>query len=701
MSHGPVRIPLRGPVRILARGAVRIPARATTTALVAAGVCVSGVMCTGAAPAAAARPASAAAAARPTALAAATRPASHPGGPPRYALTLTVTSLASAGPGSLRAAITRANLSLPGRPTLIRFAVGGTITLSSPLPPVSRNMTINGASAPGYVRGGAPAVEIDAHGQAGLEFAAGSSGAQLLGLAVDDAGGDGITLEASNITLNRNYIGLNRSGASFGNDGDGVFVAATSWGNTIGENPAGQAGAVSNVISGNAGNGITLSGSSVNTVAANRIGTSAAGTSAIPNRDNGLAIVGRSYANEVGGTVFVDSATGQANNPTGSKGTVTPVFVVPPDGNLISGNGLNGVLIDDGAGHNELNGNFIGTTASGDAALGNGASGVWIDGANHNSLVGCKFINNPFVYYNVISGNKQNGLRVTNANHTVVQGNFFGTGANNTAIVKNTLNGILVQGSSAGTQVGGVIPLGNVSAGNGVNGIKVTGTVSGFTTFNTFGGLLAFKGAAPNGRDGLLITATGGNNTVRTNVFSGNRSNGIEIGGNASGVTVDPDIAGLNTKGNGVLPNGGDGLRIDGTAHNNVIGGSTRSVIPQNTFSGNAGYGVAISGRAHGNQVFTSFIGTKLLGLAALGNQKGGVLLTGHAHANVIGAITTRPANLISGNTGIGVTLRAGTTRNLVIGNYIGLGRRGHRLPNTGRPVVNNGSRNIIRGNRT
>ena len=120
-----------------------------------------------------------------------------------------MTSLANAGPGSLRAAITRANLSLPGRPTLIRFAVRGTITLSSPLPAVSANMTIDGASAPGYVRGRAPVVEIDANGQAGLEFAPGSSGAQLLGLAVDDAGGDGVTLEASNITLDRNYIGLN------------------------------------------------------------------------------------------------------------------------------------------------------------------------------------------------------------------------------------------------------------------------------------------------------------------------------------------------------------------------------------------------------------------------------------------------------------------------------------------------------------
>jgi Right handed beta helix region len=135
------------------------------------------------------------------------------------------------------------------------------------------------------------------------------------------------------------------------------------------------------------------------------------------------------------------------------------------------------------------------------------------------------------------------------------------------------------------TQVGRVIPLGNVSAGNGRNGIEVTGKSRGFVTFNTFGGLLAFKGAAPNGSDGLLITSTGGNNLARTNVFSGNWRNGIELAGNASGVAVDPNIVGLNTKGDGVLPNGGDGLLIDGTAHNNTVGGTLPSVIPQNTFS--------------------------------------------------------------------------------------------------------------------
>ncbi len=348
-----------------------------------------------------------------------------------------------------------------------------------------------------------------------------------------------------------------------------------------------------------------------------------------------------------------------------------------------------------------LNGNFIGTTANGNGALGNRGNGVWIIGAGHNTLAGCKFVNNPFVYYNVISGNGLNGLRVTDSPDVTVQGNFFGSAANNSAVVPNRRNGILIDGSSASTQVGGVIPLGNVSAGNGRSGIEVAGTAHGFVTFNTFGGLHAFGGAAPNGRDGVLITSTGGNNLVRTNVLSGNAGNGLELAGGARGVTVDPNILGLNTEGNGVLPNGADGLRIDGHAHGNIIGGSRRSVIPQNTFSGNSGYGLHITGHAHGNQVFSTFIGTQILGAHALGNSRGGVLIGGHAYRNWIGRHRgKKPVNLISGNQGPGVRLTSGTSHNRVLRNYIGRNRLGLPLPNSGPAIVNTGRRNVIRGNR-
>ena len=241
-----------------------------------------------------------------------------------------------------------------------------------------------------------------------------------------------------------------------------------------------------------------------------------------------------------------------------------------------------------------------------------------------------------------------------------------------------------------------------MSAGNGRNGIEVAGRARNFTTFNTFGGLHAFGGAAPNGRDGVLITSSGRGNLVRTNVMSGNRGNGIELGGNATGVTVDPDIAGLNTKGNAVLPNGGDGLRIDGNAHGNVIGGSLRSVIPQNTFSGNSGYGIEITGRARGNRVTTSFVGTAILGVNALGNQRGGILVAGSAAGNFIGlASSPLPANLISGNHGIGVTLARGTRGNAVLRNFIGLNRFGRPLRNAGGAVSDAGRGNLVRGNRT
>jgi len=603
---------------------------------------------------------------------------------------LKVTTLKDAGTGSLRSAIQAANGSTGE--SAITFSVNGTIRLASALPSIVRPVLIDGTSAPAYA-GKAPVIEIDANGLNGLVFATGAAHSQLLAIAVDNAGGPGVMLEAGSVTLNLNYIGLTPRGTALGNRGDGVYVAAQSSGDDIGVNPKRTTGYVANVISGNSGNGVSLHGSSGNTIASNRIGTDPLGRTALPNAGNGIWIAGGSQNNEIGGTAFVDTATGQANNPTGNKGTVTPVFVVPPLGNLVSGNRKNGIRIDTGSQSNVLNGNFIGTNAGGDAAIPNVKDGVAIDGANANSLIGCKFRNNPFVYYNVSSGNGGNGVHVTDSDDVVIQGNFFGVGANNTNIVPNKGDGILVDGSSAGTVVGGVIPLGNVSAGNSLNGIEVADTASGFTTFNTFGGLLAFKGAAPNGGDGLLITSTGGNQTVRTNVFSGNTGNGIEIAGDASGVTVDPDIAGLTTAGNALLPNGANGLLVDGTAHGNTIGGYTQSVIPQDTFSGNRGYGILIAEQAYDIQIFNSYIGTNVRGSMAMPNVLGGIGVARSAKNVTIGGRTTDPTqprqNVISGNYGNGVTLGPGSSYVKVIANYIGITSNAkNRLVNSGKPVV-------------
>jgi len=611
--------------------------------------------------------------------------------------TLVVSNLNDSGAGSLRAAIVAANAAVG--PDTITFSVSGTINLASDIPAITNNVTIDATSAPTSTPGGPPVVGIDCDGNAGLVFAAGSAGSQLLGVSIGHAGGNGVTLNAGSITLNQDYIGLEVTGAAAGNAGDGVYVGPGSSNNLIGLNPSAASGVVANVISANGGNGISLHGSSGNTLVNNRIGTDPTGTVGMGNGGTGLWITAGSSGNQIGGTAFLDTGTGQANNPTGTEGSTTPVFVVPPLGNQISGNGQNGVLIDAGSQSNVLNGNFIGTTANGNGAIGNALDGVAINGANDNQLIGCLQTQNPFVYYNVVSGNGGNGLSINNSDNTTVQANFFGTSANNAIVLPNGIDGIVVEGSSQNTEIGGPIPLGNVASGNAINGVEVRDTASNFQSFNTFGGLFAFGGGAPNGNDGLLITSTGAGNDVQTNEFSGNVNNGIEITGNASGVTVAPNVAGLITAGTAPLPNGNDGLLIGGTAHDNIIGGTVpTSILPLNTFSGNLGYGIALVDQSYGNQIFSSRVGLDPTGLFAIGNGKGGILVADSSHDDVIGAVGSTPssssANLISGNNGNGITLAPGTSSIQVIGNLIGFNKLGAEVPNTGDPIASAGSAN-------
>ncbi|MDI1283032.1 MAG: right-handed parallel beta-helix repeat-containing protein [Reyranella sp.] len=632
----------------------------------------------------------------------------------------TVTNLNDSGAGSLRAAILDANATAAGVVNTISFTVAGTITLSSDLPALT---AIAGIFAGNTATGNAPTVGIDFNGNGGLAFAAGSAGSQLVGLSLGNAGGNGITLNAGNILLNNNYIGLALDGTALGNSGDGVFVSAASSGNLIGVNPqaatlAGNGdpatGVVSNVISANGGNGITLQGSDDNTIVSNRIGTSVDGTSALANGSNGIHLTGGADGNTIGGTITGNDASGDPNNPTGNKGDASAIVIVaPPLGNLVSGNAGDGIRIDSGSTGNTLSGNYVGTTTGGTSALGNQGDGVAIVDADSNTLVGCLVTDNPFVYYNVVAGNAGNGILVTNSDNVTIRANFVGLGADNATMVANAGDGILINGNSQNTQVGGVIPLGNVVSGNSLNGIEVAGTASGFSTLNTFGGITAFFGIAPNGLNGILITSTGGNQTVQTNVISGNLGNGLEISGDASGVTVVPNIIGLNTRGDGVLANGGNGILIAGTAHDNVVGGtgvvSSDSVIRQNTISGNGGYGVEIAGAAFNNVIADSAIGTNIQELGALPNGAGGVLLSGSGIGNVIGTAITgfsplpSPAahvNVISGNTGTGVTIDTGVTFNAVINNWIGLNVFGQAvLPNTGPNIVDNGGINLVYGN--
>ena len=201
-----------------------------------------------------------------------------------------------------------------------------------------------------------------------------------------------------------NYIGTDATGtADLGNFSNGVFINGAP-GNTIG----GTASVARNVISGNA-NGVLIqgSGATANAVEGNYIGTDATGTANLGNLIYGVQING-APGNTIGGTA------------SGAR-------------NVLSGNGSSGVLIENsGATANAVEGNYIGTDATGTADLGNFRNGVFIENASSNTIGGT-----ASGARNVISYNDSHGVEIRGAGTTgnTVTGNSIhdnaGLGINN------------------------------------------------------------------------------------------------------------------------------------------------------------------------------------------------------------------------------------------------------------------------------
>ena len=112
----------------------------------------------------------------------------------------------------------------------------------------------------------------------------------------------------------------------------------------------------------------------------------------------------------------------------------------------------------------------------------------------------------------------------------------------------------------------------------------------------------------------------------------------------------------------------------------------------RNIISGN-GTGMQIRTGAVGTLVQNNYIGVAASGTAAISNGLG-ISINDGAGANIIGGATAGLRNLISGNTGAGISL-AGTltTDNVIIGNSIGAGATtATQLPNQGNGITINGA---------
>ena len=232
------------------------------------------------------------------------------------------------------------------------------------------------------------------------------------------------------------------------NAGSGILVTGAT--NRIG----GTTAAARNVISGNAAHGIQIAGAAAdgNQVPNNYIGTNRTGASAVANTLAGIDVAGGASGTVVGGTA------------AGS-------------GNLLSGNLWDGIRVrQTGTDDTVIQGNRIGTDATGLAPIPNGTYGVlvFVDAPENTTIGG----STPAAR-NTISGNTWNGIAVFGAAGTrptgvSIQGNFIGTTSAGDAPLPNLLGGVGIFEASDNAVGATVAGSGNVVAFNGGPGIVVS-----------------------------------------------------------------------------------------------------------------------------------------------------------------------------------------------------------------------------------
>ena len=553
--------------------------------------------------------------------------------------TFTVTNTVDSGLGSLRWAITNANAN--SGPDTINFNIKGTapftISLASALPDVTDTVTIDATTQTGY--SSAPVVELN-----GAATAAGSVGLQLnsgfntvLGLAINHFPAQGIVLNGVSNVIRGNFIGTDTTGALARNNGSfGIWVKSA--GNQIG----GTTAAMRNVISGGNNTGIYIYNTSSNVVQGNYVGVSATGAARLGNQNSGITIDGSS-GNLIGG-----SAIGARN--------------------LVSGNGVSGVFLNGaGANGNVIQGNYIGTDVTGGLVVSNAGDGITVNGAPSNTISG-----------NVISGNITNGIFLNGAGavSNLVTGNFIGTDAAGKLALGNHNSGVTI------TANGNIIGPSNVISGNPSDGIFLTGGASGnLVQGNLIGLSVASTNALPNGTNGININGAssniiGGTVAAARNVISGNALNGVYLTGGASGNLVQGNLIGLSVAGTNALPNGYNGVSLNG-ASSNTIGGTVAAA--RNVISGNTLNGVLILMVTDTlNTICGNYIGTDVTCKKAVPNTLAGVRILGCS--NVVGGLTAGSGNVISGNGQQGIFLNGtngNVTGNVIQGNLIGLDATG------------------------
>ncbi len=644
--------------------------------------------------------------------------------------TFTVTTADDNVAGSLRQAIEDANNAGGANQIVFTTAVTEPIKPTSELPVITSQLEIDGENR----------IVLDgslAGNSTGLKLGSNSDYSVISNIQIIHFAGDGIALtDAENVSLIHNYIGtdgtdnrgntgrgivvtdspntaignglITGSNVIAGNGGHGILLtgvdtyATNIEYNFIGTNESGTAAIANgqsgilisnsanwstvhaNIISGNGSNGVSISGYYTidNILTANRIGTTADGSSALGNQGSGISLYNEAFGNTVGGSA-ADSA------------------------NLVSGNAYDGISIS-GAGtdFNDVLGNLIGTNLDGTSALGNNRHGVQISYGAQNNFIGGSGIHER----NIISGNVQTGVTIdgndsyaTSDNHVI--GNYIGTDITGTSGIANEMIGIYVKRGASDNVIGGVnddtgsytLLEGNVISGNGDfsdpsnpsgSGIRIQDiSTNGNRVFGNFIGTQAdgasLLGNAQNGIEiyyGPQNSRIGDADITLANVISGNGLNGIKIDsfnatthnnlivGNRIGTDITATLA---------IGNGDTGIYVNNGSSDNTIGGD-RTAGYANIIVANL-YGIKLGSEGTDNNIITgNYIGTNADDSSSLGNSVDGIVISGKASNNRVGGPGNGQGNIISGNAGNGIQINGdGTDSNVVQGNFIGSSSNG------------------------
>ncbi len=402
-----------------------------------------------------------------------------------HAATFIVNNTNDTGAGSLRQAILDANANAGS--DLITFNIGTglkTITPASKLPDITDPVVIDGTTQPGF--SGTPLIEISGNTIGFSQVLVVTAGnTTIRSLIINHFQNGGIVLSNNGGNhVEGCYIGTDATGSATTNSrGNGIAISLAP-NNVIG----GTTAATRNVIGGGLDSGISISGgSNGNQIRGNYIGLNAAGNAGLP--------------------VFQGIFIGSSNNIVGGT--------TPGARNVIGAGDHGGIVIQGGAlaaSGNVVQGNYIGTDAGGNVALGFLNYGIVLFNSCDDNLIGGT---TPGAG-NVISGNGW-GLSIDGLNAgaegpptgNIVQGNSIGVGADGLIPVPNRVQGVRIS-TALNTTIGGSAPgAGNFIAFNGpseeigVNGIELLGD-NGTKGISIRGNFIY-----SNGRLGIDITPSG------------------------------------------------------------------------------------------------------------------------------------------------------------------------------------------------